>query len=89
MVGTWKELNESIASMTEDDVKASLDAELTGKRRWTIVKRLHQRACALRAARERAVLKAACGPAVGVQLDNGKALYQMPTSQIADGIPSA
>lgn len=60
MVGTWKELNESIASMTEDDVKASLDAELTGKRRWTIVKRLHQRACALRAARERAVLKNVC-----------------------------
>lgn len=61
MVGTWKELNESIASMSEADVQASLDAELTGKRRWTIVKRLHQRACALRAARERAVLKAACG----------------------------
>jgi hypothetical protein len=60
MVGTWKELNESIASMTEDDVKASLDSELSGKRRWTIVKRLHQRACALRAARERAVLKAVC-----------------------------
>jgi len=60
MVGTWKELNESIASMTEDDVLKALDAEISGKRRWTIVKRLHQRACALRAARERAVFKSLC-----------------------------
>jgi hypothetical protein len=60
MVGTWKELNESIASMSEDDVLEALDAEISGKRRWTIVKRLHQRACALRAARERAVFKAVC-----------------------------
>lgn len=88
MVGTWKELNESIASMSEADVQAALDSELDGKRRWTIVKRLHQRACALRAARERAVLKAACAPLVGVQLDNGKALYQMPTGQVTDGISS-
>lgn len=75
MVGTWKELNESIASMTEDDVKASLDSELSGKRRWTIVKRLHQRACALRAARERAVLKAVC-----VEMSNTPRPAPVPTT---------
>lgn len=60
MIATWKELNESIAGMSEADVEAALLAEVSGKRRWTIVRRLHQRQCALRAARERVALKALC-----------------------------
>lgn len=60
MIATWKELNESITSMSEADVIIALEAEVSGKRRWTIVRRLHQRRCALRAARERVALKALC-----------------------------
>lgn len=61
MIATWKELNESIASMSEADVVLGLEAEVAGKRRWTIIRRLHQRRCALRASRERAALKVLCG----------------------------
>ena len=39
--------------MTEDEVKATLMAELDGERRVTVVERLHQRFTALRATRER------------------------------------
>lgn len=60
MIATWKELNESIAGMSEADIEAALLAEASGKRRWTIIRRLHQRQCALRASRERAALKALC-----------------------------
>ena len=60
MIATWKELNESINSMSEADVILALEAEVSGKRRWTIIRRLHQRRCAIRSARERAALKALC-----------------------------
>ncbi len=60
MIATWKELNESIAGMSEADIEAALLAEASGKQRWTIIRRLHQRQCALRASRERAALKALC-----------------------------
>ena len=90
MIATWKELNESINSMSEADVILALEAEVSGKRRWTIVRRLHQRRCAIRSARERAALKALCvtpsskSALDGVQLDNGEAMHEVPDSQTAD-----
>jgi len=56
----WKQLNEAISSFTEDEVLTALNEEIDGKRRWTIVNRLHQRYCALRAKREREVFRSAC-----------------------------
>ena len=63
----WKKLNEAISSMTEDEVLTALNEEIEGKRRWTIVNRLHQRLCALRARREREVFRQACAASA---LDN-------------------
>lgn len=56
----WKELNHAIVSMNEDEVLTALNEEIDGKRRWTIVNRLHQRYCALRAKRERELFRQAC-----------------------------
>lgn len=56
----WKELNETISSFTENEVLTALNEEIDGKRRWTIVNRLHQRYCALRAKRERELFRQAC-----------------------------
>ena len=56
----WKKLNDAISSMTEDEVLTALNEEIDGKRRWTIVNRLHQRYCALRAKRERELFRQAC-----------------------------
>lgn len=58
---TWKTLNNVIATMSEEDVLEALDAEVRGSKRWTIIKRLHQRACTLRANRERIVFLKLCG----------------------------
>ena len=43
----------TLSQKTEAEVKAMLDAEVDGKRRATILRRLHQRYSSLRAARER------------------------------------
>ena len=56
----WKKLNDAISSMTEDEVLTALNEEIDGKRRWSIVNRLHQRYCALRAKRERELFRQAC-----------------------------
>jgi len=63
----WKQLNHAISSMTEDEVLTALNEELDKKRRWTIVKRLHQRYCALRASRERELFRQTCAASA---LDN-------------------
>ena len=55
----WKKLNEAISSFTEDEVLTALNEEIDGKRRWSIVNRLHQRYCALRAKRERELFRQA------------------------------
>ncbi len=60
---TWKTLNDAIATMSEEAVLAALNEEVEGKKRWTVVKRLHQRYCALRANRERVVFLKLCGKA--------------------------
>ena len=50
---SWRSLNRRLNAMTEDEVKAALDAEMAGDRRVTVVERLHQRYSSLRATRER------------------------------------
>ena len=52
-VVNWRTLNAGLASLPEDEVLAMLNAERTGARRRIILRRLHQRYSALRAARER------------------------------------
>ncbi len=56
----WKELNDAISSMTEDEVLTALNEEIDGKSRWSIVNRLHQRFCTLRTKRERELFRQAC-----------------------------
>ena len=73
----WKELNDAISSMTEDEVLTALNKEIEGKSRWSIVSRLHQRFCTLRAKRERELFRQACAEKC-VQLDNGKEMRQVP-----------
>ena len=48
-----KPQNEVLASLPEIDVKALLDAEMTGARRVKVIERLHQRYNSLRVMRER------------------------------------
>ena len=57
-IGSWRELNNYLADMDEDQVKKLLLQELEGEKRATVVVRLHQRFSILRAARERADLLA-------------------------------
>ena len=49
----WRNLNQQLPALTEDEVKALLAQECDGMRRATIMVRLHQRYTALRASRER------------------------------------
>lgn len=53
-MNNWRSLNQTLNSLNEEQVKAMLDDEIVGQRRTTFLKRLHQRYCILRAARERA-----------------------------------
>jgi hypothetical protein len=53
-MNNWRTLNQTLNSLNEAQVKALLDEEIVGQRRTTFLKRLHQRYCILRAARERA-----------------------------------
>jgi arsenate reductase-like glutaredoxin family protein len=50
---TWRELNKSLSSLSEDETKKLLNDELATFKRLSIIKRLHQRYNALRVARER------------------------------------
>lgn len=49
----WRELNKNLSALSEDQVKALLDAEVAGAKRVTMIERLHQRYSAMRASRER------------------------------------
>lgn len=53
---TWRSLNDALATMSEEQVKALLDQELLGERRIKVMERLHQRYNTLRVARERIAL---------------------------------
>jgi len=50
---SWRSLNDQIASLSEQEVLAWLNAERATERRVSHLQRLHQRYCALRDARER------------------------------------
>jgi hypothetical protein len=49
----WRKLNKELALLDEAQVLALLNAERTGRKRISILERLHQRYTALRTARER------------------------------------
>ena len=49
----WRSLIATLATLTEEQVKALLDEELTKHKRPVFARRLHQRYAALRTARER------------------------------------
>jgi hypothetical protein len=53
----WRELNEALPLLTEEQVKEMLEVEKAGPRRPTSLLRLHQRYTTLRTAREREELK--------------------------------
>lgn len=52
----WRELQRNFKSYTESDLQKMLEHEMKTERRISLVERIHQRICALRAARERADL---------------------------------
>ena len=52
----WRKLNKELALLTEAEVLELLDSERAGRRRVSILERLHQRYTALRTARERVEL---------------------------------
>lgn len=49
----WRQLNDQLHAMTEEEVLALLTEERAGARRITFLERLHQRYTVLRATRER------------------------------------
>jgi hypothetical protein len=49
----WRSLAATLSDMTEAEVKRLLDEERAGRKRPLIARRLHQRYCMLRMARER------------------------------------
>jgi len=60
---TWRALNNQLSMMTEQEVYAMLEEELTNQRRASVIQRLHQRANVLRVSRERLeILKLAVKP---------------------------
>lgn len=63
METNWRKLNKEINVLTEDQVLEMLTAERAGRKRVTILERLHQRYTVLRASRERIeILKEAKAP---------------------------
>ena len=53
---TWRELNHTLVSKTEDEVLQLLNEERVGTRRIAVLERLHQRYNTLRVSRERVEL---------------------------------
>lgn len=49
----WRKLNKELALLSEEQVLTMLNEERAGRRRLSILERLHQRYTTLRAARER------------------------------------
>lgn len=52
----WRELQRNFKTYTEADLQKMLDHEMKTEKRVSLVERIHQRLCMLRAARERADL---------------------------------
>ena len=53
LLKTWRSLNHSMHLLNEAQLKELLDMELAGKRRYEVLKRLHQRYSTERTNRER------------------------------------
>lgn len=53
MQTNWRKLNKELALLSEEQVLTLLNEERVGRRRLSILERLHQRYTTLRAARER------------------------------------
>ena len=53
MLITWRRLNETMATLSEEEIMAMLEYERTHERRVKMLLRLHQRGNSLRVARER------------------------------------
>lgn len=53
MQTNWRKLNKELALLNEEQVLTLLEQERAGRRRLSILERLHQRYTTLRAARER------------------------------------
>lgn len=53
MQTNWRRLNKELALLSEGEVLELLNQERAGRRRLSILERLHQRYTTLRAARER------------------------------------
>ena len=63
MQTNWRKLNKEINTLTEAQVLEMLTAERAGRKRVSILERLHQRYTVLRATRERIeILKEATAP---------------------------
>jgi len=52
-LSTWRSINHTLSSKTDEEVLQMLNDERVGQRRITILERLHQRYNTLRVARER------------------------------------
>lgn len=50
---TWRELNDKIHTFSEEEILSMLNAERAGRKRITLIQRLHQRYNVLRTTRER------------------------------------
>lgn len=54
----WNQLNALLRTFSEDELKEMINSELKGARRISVIKRLHQRYCIVRAMRERTAILA-------------------------------
>lgn len=52
----WRELQRKLNQLTEDELWELIEAELAGKKRVSLIERMHMRAAALRTTRERLTL---------------------------------
>ena len=50
---SWRVLQQKLNQLTEQELWDLIEAELAGKRRVTLIERMHMRAAALRTTRER------------------------------------
>lgn len=50
---SWRVLQQKLNQLTEDELWELIEAELAGKKRVSLIERMHMRAAALRTTRER------------------------------------
>jgi hypothetical protein len=57
-IKNWRELNDLLCTFSENELQRMIEEERKGARRQSILRRLHQRYCMVRAIRERAAILA-------------------------------